>query len=253
MDLVAGRYQHGTRTAYSKGKCRCPECRAAAAKYQRDLRKNGPKPKAEPGHGTVARYARLKCRCEPCTQAKRSYLAVWRANNPDKVSAAQDAWSARNPGKAAERSRAWRAENREAHRAYSRGWRKENLEHVHQRDQRYYQENREKLVEYQREYQKSNPAQPALRKAIKSRRRHRELVEMDAMDRALSVAYREAIKNDLCSYCNGPGRQDDHIRPLKRGGTDHWWNLTRSCAPCNQSKGAKLLDEWPGRPMNFLS
>lgn len=81
-----------------------------------------------------------------------------------------------------------------------------------------------------------------------SRRRQRLAVDMDEMDRALSVAYRQAIKDDPCAYCGASGEVDDHVHPLSRGGTDHWWNLARACWPCNSSKGAKLLSEWAGRP-----
>jgi hypothetical protein len=52
-----------------------------------------------------------------------------------------------------------------------------------------------------------------------------------------------------CVYC-GDECSDfhlDHIIPWSRGGDHSAQNLCVSCAPCNQSKGDKLLDEWDGR------
>nr|WP_237532546.1 HNH endonuclease signature motif containing protein [Streptomyces sp. SID8352] len=61
---------------------------------------------------------------------------------------------------------------------------------------------------------------------------------MDALDKALSADYRRAIASDSCSYCGAPSSQVDHYFPVSKGGTDHWWNLTRACEPCNKSKAA---------------
>ena len=36
----------------------------------------------------------------------------------------------------------------------------------------------------------------------------------------------------------GPGEEDDHYFPVAKGGTDHWFNLVRSCLLCNRSKAA---------------
>ena len=30
----------------------------------------------------------------------------------------------------------------------------------------------------------------------------------------------------------------DTYFPIAKGGTDHWWNLVRSCGPCNRRKHA---------------
>lgn len=57
-------------------------------------------------------------------------------------------------------------------------------------------------------------------------------------DRAISAAYRRAIANDFCAYCGAAGEHNDHVFPLAKGGSDHWWNLVRACAPCNKSKAA---------------
>lgn len=70
--------------------------------------------------------------------------------------------------------------------------------------------------------------------------RRRQVIEanMDALDRALSADYRRAIVGDPCAYCGAPSEHVDHVFPLSKGGTDHWWNLTRACEGCNKSKAA---------------
>jgi len=82
------------------------------------------------------------------------------------------------------------------------------------------------------------------RRAGMGRRRTRIRVDMDALDRELSAAYRLAIRNDPCFYCGGKGEHDDHYHALADGGTDHWWNLVRACEHCNCSKGAKHGDDF---------
>ncbi len=81
----------------------------------------------------------------------------------------------------------------------------------------------------------ANPEQYCIRTA---RRRRRLAVGMDELDLALSDAYRAAIASDACSYCGGPAKHTDHVFPVALGGTDHWWNLTRACEPCNKRKAA---------------
>ena len=50
-----------------------------------------------------------------------------------------------------------------------------------------------------------------------------------------------------CVYCGAPAQHLDHVLPLARGGDDIEDNVVPACAPCNLSKGAKLLSEWrPG-------
>ena len=50
----------------------------------------------------------------------------------------------------------------------------------------------------------------------------------------------------VCQYCGDKAEklECDHIIPWSKGGTDDLENLATSCAPCNRSKGAKLISEW---------
>ncbi|WP_280455463.1 hypothetical protein [Nocardia brasiliensis] len=70
---------HGTINAYQNHHCRCSECRAAKARYMRELRAknartvvNGVHPRAP--HGTVGGYDTYCCRCVPCKHAKQGFL-----------------------------------------------------------------------------------------------------------------------------------------------------------------------------------
>lgn len=202
-----------------------------------------------PPHGTRRRYSskKHKCRCDLCKAANAEYSAQWREQNPEKVYAAQAAWHRRNPGVAAERTREHHAHNPNR-LANQRAYRAAHLDEHLTRDRAHYAANRTRILERVRLYRAENPPSPEVRRAIKSRRRQHELIRMDAVDRMLSVGYRKAIANDPCSYCGDPGEHDEHVHPLSRGGSDHWWNLVRACAPCNHSKGQKLLSEWSGRP-----
>ncbi|WP_369235104.1 RNA-guided endonuclease IscB [Streptomyces sp. R21] len=49
-----------------------------------------------------------------------------------------------------------------------------------------------------------------------------------------------------CAYCGRSGvpLQIEHIQPKASGGSNRVSNLTLSCAPCNQAKGARSIDDF---------
>lgn len=49
-----------------------------------------------------------------------------------------------------------------------------------------------------------------------------------------------------CAYCGARGvpLAVEHIRPRSRGGSDRPANLTIACAPCNQAKGARRVEDF---------
>ncbi len=51
----------------------------------------------------------------------------------------------------------------------------------------------------------------------------------------------------LCCFCGAQrpahALTRDHLRPLSRGGRDHWKNVVTACRACNQRKGARLPEE----------
>lgn len=112
-------------------------------------------------------------------------------------------------------------------------WREENAEHMNALNSAWARNNPEKT------------------RAKRARRRSLELAFMSSVDKDISIEYRKAIKADPCKYCR---RQDDsmtvdHVVPLSKNGTDHWFNLVPACQSCNSSKGNKTLEEWASRSL----
>jgi 5-methylcytosine-specific restriction endonuclease McrA len=85
-------------------------------------------------HGTLSRYTKGKCRCDECRRANTDYHREWRNANRSKARQASRKWiaghrsealertRARNPGASARQAAKWRSENREAARAKSLAW-----------------------------------------------------------------------------------------------------------------------------------
>ncbi len=61
---------------------------------------------------------------------------------------------------------------------------------------------------------------------------------------APAEVYAAIAASGPCVYCAAPAEHIDHVRPLARGGWEHPDNLVPACAPCNGSKGSRLLTEW---------
>jgi len=47
----------------------------------------------------------------------------------------------------------------------------------------------------------------------------------------------------LCQYCGCLAENVDHVVPRSRGGGNNWENVVASCAPCNNRKADKLLQD----------
>lgn len=78
--------KHGTRGAYNNGKCRCPECRATQAEYQRHYRARTAEQPIPPSvHGTRNGYNNYKCRCPECSAVQAAYQQRYRATRQEGV------------------------------------------------------------------------------------------------------------------------------------------------------------------------
>lgn len=64
---------HGTRSNYRNG-CRCDQCRAANAAYDRERRARA----GLPNHGKRSTYI-AGCRCDACKEANNTYKAKYRS------------------------------------------------------------------------------------------------------------------------------------------------------------------------------
>jgi hypothetical protein len=130
------------------------------------------------------------------------------------LNARQAAWRDANPDKVQQ----YYATSAPTHQAYLQ----QHAQEISLKAKEWKQDNRKRWRDYKNRYMRSRRAS----------------LRMCREDRELSVAYRQAIRNDPCLYCGGPGEEDDHYFPVAKGGTDHWYNLVRSCLPCNRSKAA---------------
>ncbi len=162
----------------------------------------------------------------------RAWHAAYQRAHPEKHAAHQRAYARRNPPtpEDAEKRRVWWAEHAEEISEKRRVLRTGNEDYA------------AKHVARQRRYKESHPE---VLGAYKARRRMRVAVAMSAQDRAESAEWRRLIRTDPCFYCGAvKTRHVDHYVSLANGGTDHWWNLVRACAPCNLRKNSLNGDEF---------
>lgn len=126
----------------------------------------------------------------------------------------------------------------QAKQEYDRKHYKENAAKIKVRVKKYYVENKEIVTEVNERWRLNNPE---ARRAMNARRRMRVRINMTPEDRAESVAWRKKIKCNPCYYCGEIKEvmEDEHLIPLSRGGTDHWWNIERACKDCNTRKGTQ--------------
>jgi 5-methylcytosine-specific restriction endonuclease McrA len=137
----------------------------------------------------------------------------------------------RNQADLVEYARQYREDHLEEHRAASRAWAAANPEARQAAHARERQLARQRKLPWKQQID-------WYRRIMERRRRIK--ADMDATDRLLSALYREAIKGDSCFYCGSPVTHHvDHFFPLAKGGTDHWFNLVRSCQRCNLRKQAQ--------------
>lgn len=169
---------------------------------------------------------------------KAAYDREYRKANAGRIAAYQADYREKNGPKIRERNRRYRAARRQEILGRRRkSWAARANELNAKRRVLYDDSARERVGRYRRGNLEAH-------RAIGARRRMRALMRMDAIDRLLSVEYRKAIASDACTYCGTPGEHDDHMLPLARGGTDHWWNLQRTCKDCNFRKHTMTHEEF---------
>jgi 5-methylcytosine-specific restriction endonuclease McrA len=157
------------------------------------------------------------------------------------------AWARANPEKIAESSR--RHRNSSTRKAWLAAWREDNREKLNaqQRARRAADPERERQLK--REWREANPERYALsNRSHAHARRARARNAEGAWSRDEFLSYSEEIDQWTCAVCWGAPEHVDHVVPIARGGLNEVGNLQWLCAPCNLSKGARLMSEWlPGR------
>jgi 5-methylcytosine-specific restriction endonuclease McrA len=106
--------------------------------------------------------------------------------------------------------------------------------------------NRAERGAYLKEWAARNPEkQAAIWARVDARRRNAHVFRVTGKDIArLARRYR-----GMCAYCGiRPYEHLDHVVPLIRGGVHSIGNLLPACAPCNLTKGPRLLADWRHRP-----
>lgn len=71
---------HGKFSTYTRGGCRCDDCRDAARLYARDIRRRRRSGELPEGmHGTGDGYRNWSCRCDLCRKAQAADIRAYRA------------------------------------------------------------------------------------------------------------------------------------------------------------------------------
>jgi hypothetical protein len=70
---------HGTRSMYVNGKCRCENCKAANAAWQKNIRARRALDRElfKVEHGTLNAYTNYGCRCPACKSVQSERYKAW--------------------------------------------------------------------------------------------------------------------------------------------------------------------------------
>lgn len=187
-------------------------------------------------------------------ERQREQRREWYEKNAEDVKAKlREAYRA-DPEKYKTRVADWNAANPDYHRTYDARRYAENRTERLAAAKAWYEQNRAVAVERARRWAMANPE-----KRREIRRRYKKTERGRLIDLA-NVHVRLARKRGApcratpeqliarwnyfggrCWMCFKPARQWDHVIPLALGGSNWPSNLRPACAPCNQSKGAKIL------------
>jgi 5-methylcytosine-specific restriction endonuclease McrA len=135
-------------------------------------------------------------------------------------------------------------ETAEARLAYQRHWHEAHPEACRDYSRQLRARNPEAVREYMRTWKLEHPGAFS---AYVRRRRTQVAAGMTRQEKAESMEWRSLIKDEPCFYCGSTDAaryEIDHYVSVASGGTDHWWNLVRACAPCNRRKATMNGDEF---------
>lgn len=159
---------------------------------------------------------------------------------------------------------------RESHKAEIQAYLNSRKEKSKELCAKYYTENKKRIKEKQAIWNAAH--QDALRRSrrlweernkdkvikhrIQSNHARRARIIQASVDGALDITSIVDKTKHVCYWCGiklpTKGWHLDHVVPLARGGAHAAHNLVKSCATCNESKGAKLSTEWKGAKQPVL-
>ena len=142
----------------------------------------------------------------------------------------------------AKNKRSW-AKHREYHKKRHAKWKRENPEIAKECTRAWRRNNKEHFQAKQKEWFKANPERR--RVYINSyRARKRNSSGSHTVEDIISIF---KSQHGMCAYCRahlGSNYRVDHIKALKRGGSNDRRNLQILCQPCNSKK-------WMHDPVDF--
>jgi 5-methylcytosine-specific restriction endonuclease McrA len=134
--------------------------------------------------------------------------------------------------------REYRARNAEKKKAYDKEHYQNNRERILEGRSEYREWNRELLSQKSSEYFADNKERHAYHRKLR-RARLAEVLRIPFTDQEL--AQKMSMWGNKCYLCGGPYEEEDHVKPLCKGGPEILANLRPICKSCNCSKGGK----WP--------
>jgi hypothetical protein len=171
--------------------------------------------------------AERRARYDVDPEKEKSWSDAWHSANREKALAGLARYRRENRERRNAQSRAWRAANPEKQRILNASWGRNNPEKKRALRKRWYEENREIEYAHNRE-----------RRALKHNAPGRcYAVDWEIVTRILGAKCIHPNKAE----CHGPVQQD-HVRPLSRGGTNHPTNFQPLCGYHNQSKHTDWVD-----------
>lgn len=188
-------------------------------------------------------YAAHRDQIKAYTDAHKKEKAAWYLTHKDEVSV---------------KKREYRAAHREEKRARDSEYYAAHRDQIIDRARKYAAEHkveksvaaRKHYAAHRKEISEYAKSRPEAVQAARARRRSRATATLSKADRDLSVLVRKGFRENRepCAYCGTEYVEGefhvDHDLPIARGGTDHWWNLQHSCAPCNLRKHTMTGDEF---------
>jgi 5-methylcytosine-specific restriction endonuclease McrA len=213
---------------------------------------------------TCVECSRLKSADPMSRERRREYMAVYKATHKDRQKELNKAYYDKNAEQFREYAKQYRQENAEEVRAKDaeRNALPERIkaqsqanakryvakgEAIRKREQLRYIRESDRIKARVLEYKKANPekVKAAMKAGVANRRARERSAEGKASGAIVLQLYDD--QQGVCAFCSADLSllfHVDHILPLKRGGSNNDDNLQLLCATCNQSKGAKTLDEY---------